>query len=302
MNIIETYDLKKSYGNIEAVKGISFHVKKGQIFAFLGCNGAGKSTTIDILCTTLKPDHGQVYINGHLLQKEDELIQHSIGIVFQQNMLDDDLTVEENLKVRGSLYGLKKDELKNAVSKIMKEMNIERYSKRFYGTLSGGQRRLVDFARALLHQPKILFLDEPTTGLDPQTRRKVWKKIYELKKQTNMTVFLTTHYMEEATLADYLVIMDDGKIVAQGTPTEICRKYTKDKLKIVLKDMDIYEELVSQFSVYPKGGSEITILLNQVFDALSILETYKHKIKDFEIIRGSLEDAFVKITGKELSV
>lgn len=178
MEIIEVKNLKKSFGSIKAVKGIDFQVHQGQLFAFLGCNGAGKSTTIDMLCTFLKPDAGEVWIQGHQLQHEDEEIRKSIGIVFQDGLLDDLLTIEENMKVRAALYGLKGKELQKAINDIMNTMHIEKYAHRLYGTLSGGQKRKCDIARAFIHQPQILFLDEPTTGLDPQTRQEVWNTIY----------------------------------------------------------------------------------------------------------------------------
>lgn len=301
MNMIEIKNLKKSYGHIEAVKGISFEVGEGQLFAFLGCNGAGKSTTIDMLCTFLKPDGGHVKIGDYILGKENEHIKQLIGIVFQDHLLDDLLTVEENLITRSSLYFHKKDKLKDIVYSIMKEMGIENIKDRLYGTLSGGQKRRCDIARALIHQPRILFLDEPTTGLDPQTRNEVWKTITQLQKKNNMTIFLTTHYMEEAMNADYVVVMDEGKIVAKGTPLQLRKQYTKDKLKLIPKDKTCVEKLKETY-IYQYDGREVTVMLENTFEALPLLNKYINEIEDFEVIRGNMDDAFIEITGKELEV
>lgn len=301
MNMIEIKNLKKSYGHIEAVKGISFEVGEGQLFAFLGCNGAGKSTTIDMLCTFLKPDGGHVKIGDYILGKENEHIKQLIGIVFQDHLLDDLLTVEENLITRSSLYFHKKDKLKDIVYSIMKEMGIENIKDRLYGTLSGGQKRRCDIARALIHQPRILFLDEPTTGLDPQTRNEVWKTITQLQKKNNMTIFLTTHYMEEAMNADYVVVMDEGKIVAKGTPLQLRKQYTKDKLKLIPKDKTCVEKLKETY-IYQYDGREVTVMLDNTFEALPLLNKYINEIEDFEVIRGNMDDAFIEITGKELEV
>ncbi len=301
MNMIEIKNLKKSYGHIEAVKGISFEVGEGQLFAFLGCNGAGKSTTIDMLCTFLKPDGGHVKIGDYILGKENEHIKQLIGIVFQDHLLDDLLTVEENLITRSSLYFHKKDKLKDIVYSIMKEMGIENIKDRLYGTLSGGQKRRCDIARALIHQPRILFLDEPTTGLDPQTRNEVWKTITQLQKKNNMTIFLTTHYMEEAMNADYVVVMDEGKIVAKGTPLQLRKQYTKDKLKLIPKDKTFVEKLKETY-IYQYDGREVTVMLENTFEALPLLNKYINEIEDFEVIRGNMDDAFIEITGKELEV
>lgn len=301
MNMIEIKNLKKSYGHIEAVKGISFEVGEGQLFAFLGCNGAGKSTTIDMLCTFLKPDGGHVKIGDYILGKENEHIKQLIGIVFQDHLLDDLLTVEENLITRSSLYFHKKDKLKDIVYSIMKEMGIENIKDRLYGTLSGGQKRRCDIARALIHQPRILFLDEPTTGLDPQTRNEVWKTITQLQKKNNMTIFLTTHYMEEAMNADYVVVMDEGKIVAKGTPLQLRKQYTKDKLKLIPKDKTFVEKLKETY-IYQYDDKEVTVMLDNTFEALPLLNKYINEIEDFEVIRGNMDDAFIEITGKELEV
>lgn len=221
--MMEVHGLMKSYGKVEAVRGIDFYVEKGKLFAFLGPNGAGKSTTIDILSTALKADQGTAVINGYSLGKEDSKIRSSIGVVFQGHHLDDLLTVRENLLSRGSFYGLQGKALHEAVEQAAQEAEVTDFLHRPYGKLSGGQRRRADIARALVNRPQILFLDEPTTGLDAQTRRNVWDRIHELQKEKGMTVFLTTHYMEEAASADYVIVIDHGKIAAKGTRPSLSR-------------------------------------------------------------------------------
>lgn len=302
MEIIEVKNLKKSFGSIKAVKGIDFQVHQGQLFAFLGCNGAGKSTTIDMLCTFLKPDAGEVWIQGHQLQHEDEEIRKSIGIVFQDGLLDDLLTIDENMKVRAALYGLKGKELQKAINDIMNTMHIEKYAHRLYGTLSGGQKRKCDIARAFIHQPQILFLDEPTTGLDPQTRQEVWNTIYNLQKKYQLTIFLTTHYMEEAMSADYVIIMDEGEIVARGTPFQLRKQYTRDKLTMISNHHFIQEWLKEKNIQYIQNGTEITAFIQNTFEALPILNHCQKYIEDFEVTRGSMDDVFIQITGKELHI
>lgn len=231
-HIIEVNHLVKNYGAVQAVKDISFYVEEGGLFAFLGPNGAGKSTTINTICTFLKPDGGSVTVDGFQLGREDGRIRENIGIVFQNSLLDDLLTVEENLLTRGSFYNLKGEALKEAVRSAAKATELMGFLKRPYGKLSGGQRRRADIARALLHTPRILFLDEPTTGLDPQSRRSIWNTIKKLQAEQGMTVFLTTHYMEEAEDADYCIVVDDGKIAAKGTPVDLKRRYAKDRMQI----------------------------------------------------------------------
>ncbi|MDD4774041.1 MAG: ABC transporter ATP-binding protein, partial [Eubacteriales bacterium] len=235
--IIEVSGLHKSYGDIHAVKGIDFFVEAGKIFAFLGPNGAGKSTTIDIICTFLRQDSGSVTVDGYRLGEDDNAIRKIIGAVFQDGLLDSLLTVGENLKIRGGFYGLKGNKLREAVDQTVKITGINEIIKRPYGKLSGGQRRRCDIARALINTPKILFLDEPTTGLDPQTRKIIWETITALQKQNDMTIFLTTHYMEEAATADYVIIIDDGEIAAKGTPSALKDKYTSDRLVLVGPDI-----------------------------------------------------------------
>lgn len=299
--IIEVKNLSKSYGSIKAVKGISFYVEKGKLFAFLGPNGAGKSTTIDIICTFLKKDSGNIVIDGLELGKDDDEIRGRIGAVFQDGLLDNLLTVEENLMIRGGLYKNKKEDLKAAVDEIAEIMGITEILKRPYGKLSGGQRRRCDIARALINKPQILFLDEPTTGLDPQTRKSVWETIQRLQKSNNMTLFLTTHYMEEAAEADYVIIIDEGQIAAKGTPAFLRETYAKDKLSLMCRDVKAVSGLLAQKNIENVIISDcVCVELKETMEALQIVQDVKEYITGFEVTAGTMDDAFIGITGKEI--
>lgn len=299
--IIEVSHLSKSYGSIHAVKDVSLLVKKGKLFAFLGPNGAGKSTTINSICTFLKPDQGEVFVNGFRLGEDDDKIRNSIGIVFQESLLDKLLTVEENLYIRGGFYHLKGKELKEAVTRACQAVEIENLLKRPYGKLSGGQRRRADIARALVHTPQILFLDEPTTGLDPQTRKNVWDTIKKLQKEQGMTVFLTTHYMEEAEEADYCVVVDDGRVAAKGTPFDLKEKYARDKLYLKPGNVQEMIKLLSEQGVpFEKKGDLMEIKLKSTMDALPLLKSAESFLEGFTVVKGSMDDVFLEITGKEI--
>ncbi|MDF1507956.1 ATP-binding cassette domain-containing protein [Robertmurraya sp. DFI.2.37] len=299
--IIEVSALKKSYGSIEAVKGIDFYVEEGALFAFLGPNGAGKSTTIDILCTLLKPDGGHVTINQHQLGLDDSNIRSELGIVFQTSLLDDLLTVKENLICRGSLYGLSGQELKERMEYAIDYTEVRSFLNQPYGKLSGGQRRRADIARALINKPKILILDEPTTGLDPQTRQRVWETIRQIQRETGMTVFLTTHYMEEAAKADYVVVIDNGEVVAKGTPSELKEKYSSDYLEIHGADIEKLMALLKEEGYeFERKVDTLTVRLNATIEALPILEQCKEDIIGFQVVKGTMDDVFITITGKGL--
>lgn len=300
-HIIEVEDLKKSYGSIAAVGGISFYVEAGKLFAFLGPNGAGKSTTINVLCTFLKPDSGKININGYLLGKDDNAIRRSIGVVFQDHLLDNLLTVEDNLRCRGALYGLSGCSLGDAIKRAMAEVEITELAKRPYGKLSGGQRRRCDIARALLNTPEILFLDEPTTGLDPQTRKLVWETIRRLQRESGVTVFLTTHYMEEAADADYVIVIDNGKIAAKGTPSELREKYASNRLSLICTSPEaVLAGLSPQGIPHTRVAERIIIPIKNTLDALPLIEQFKPYISGFEVMLGTMDDAFIGITGKDL--
>jgi len=279
---IEVQELTKRYGEQVAVDHISFRVKKGSLIGFLGVNGAGKTTVINMLATLLKPDGGTVSVCGHELGKEDNKIREAIGIVYQQNCLDELLTVKENLLCRGILHGISKKQAQQQYDKLTEILKLGDITKKKYKTLSGGQKRRCEIAAALMHAPKILFLDEPTTGLDPATRIDVWNIVEQLQREDKMTVFLTTHYMEEAAKADDIIIIDRGKIITSGTPFELKEKYASDKLKLY------------------RGGEAETITLKSTLDAIPLIQKYAGEVDGFEVIQGNMDDVFVNVVGKEL--
>lgn len=301
--IVEVKSLVKSYKDVKAVKGIDFYVEEGKLFAFLGPNGAGKSTTIDMICTYLKPDSGEIIVDGCTVGKNDDEIRRKIGIVFQDSVLDPILTVRENITLRGSFYGLKGKKLAKAVEDACKIVNITEFMDRPYGKLSGGQRRRADIARALVNTPKILFLDEPTTGLDPQTRQNVWETIEKLQKENNMTVFLTTHYMEEAAEADYVIVIDNGTLAAKGTPAQLKEKYAKNTLRIVPHNSKKLTDYFNSNKIEFTNTADVFIVtITNTTDALKIVDSVRDNIESLEIVKGTMDDAFIGITGKEIRV
>lgn len=294
--IIRVTNLKKKYQEVEAIKGINFYVQEGSLFAFLGTNGAGKSTTIDIISTLLEPSEGEVIIDGYKLGRDNEKIRSLIGIVFQESILDPLLTVHENLDIRGSFYGLSKKEREKAIQRVTEIVNLEDFLNQEYGKLSGGQKRRADIARALINEPKILFLDEPTTGLDPKTRRNVWKVLLDLQKKTKMTIFLTTHYMEEAVQANYVTIIKSGQIIAKGTPSELKMKYSHDWLKILPKNKNnIIRILKQQKVLFGEQDDILVINLKETIDAIEIIKNCEADIENFEVLNGTMDEVFLEI-------
>jgi len=298
--IIEVKNLVKNYKEVQAVKNISFYVEEGTLFAFLGPNGAGKSTTINVICTLLSYESGEVIINHHILGKDDSLIRDEIGIVFQDTVLDPLLTIRENLETRGSLYRMDKATLKEAIDEALHVTDIFDIQNRRYGKLSGGQKRRADIARALINRPKILFLDEPTTGLDPQTRSNVWQTIQKMQKSKNMTVFLTTHYLEEADEADYVVIIDNGVIAAKGTPAALKDEYSHDYFVASPKNMEKAVKLLGAKTEYIIKNDTIRIALNSTLESVEYIHLLENELKSFQVLNGNLDDAFITITGKEI--
>lgn len=297
-NIIEINNLNKSFKDVKAVQNLSFKVKEGELFAFLGLNGAGKSTTISIICGQLKKDSGEVIVDGHNVDKNVEGIKSELGIVFQNSVLDKPLTVKENLKNRAALYGIIGSDFKSRLDNLSKLLSLDEILNRPVGKLSGGQRRRADIARALIHNPKILILDEPTTGLDPQTRHTLWEVISGLRKQTGMTVFLTTHYMEEAAEADYIVILDSGKISAEGTPLELKNKYSSDYITLY----GVTEEEITTFGYdYEIIKDAVRISVPNTTVAKELIIKNPNIFKDFEITKGKMDNVFLAVTGKSLS-
>lgn len=300
--IIEVNHLKKYYKNVKAVDDISFKVEKGELFGFLGVNGAGKSTTINMLCTLLRPTDGEAYIGGYKLGKEDEAIKRLIGIVYQENSLDDALTVKENLMIRGRLYEPDSKKLKKQLSEVSERLGLEEILNRRFKRLSGGQKRRCEIARALMHQPEVLFLDEPTTGLDPATRKDVWECVARLREEMQMTVFLTTHYMEEAAAASHIGIMDNGKLKQYGTPFSLKESFASDRLNVMAKDKEkVIEILRNKKLVFKEDNRMLSIELNNTLAALTILPSIEDAISGFEVIQGSMDDVFLNVTGKALA-
>lgn len=296
-HIIEISHLYKSYGNVKAVHDLSFHVKEGEFFAFLGVNGAGKSTTISLMCGRLKKDAGDIFINGQPLFGHMEQAKQNLGVVFQDSVLDKHLTVLENLKNRAALYGIKGEALHRRLEELSELLEINGLLKRTMGKLSGGQRRRIDIARAILHKPKILILDEPTTGLDPQTRQAVWHVVDHLRKKEHMTVFLTTHYMEEAAAADYVVILDQGQIAAEGTPLALKNNYTGDFITLyALNGHDIHTLGVP----YERMGGAYRISVPNTGAATRLILAHPELFTDYEITKGNMDDVFLAVTGKKM--
>ncbi len=298
-HIIEIKNLKKYFGEAKAVDDISFSVEEGDLFAFLGLNGAGKSTTINILVGVLNRDSGECMVNGFSVDDISKILP-SIGIVFQSLVLDKKLSVYDNLRYRAMLYGMSKKEFEENLEYFINRLDLKPLLKKQLDKLSGGQKRKVDIVRALLHKPKILILDEPTTGLDPKTRKLVWDMINEFRKNTNLTVLLTTHYMEEASLADNIVIIDSGKIVAEGSPLTLKNKYANDYIKAYKYDKAILEILEKDKIPYKKDKKCLEIKFKNTDEAKNFLVKHSALFKDIEILKGSMDDVFLSVTGKEL--
>ena len=296
-NVIEIQHLIKDFKDVRAVNDLSFKVKKGEFFAFLGVNGAGKSTTISIMCGKLSRNSGYVLINGLDIDKDMDQIRKVLGVVYQNNVLDKVLTVYDNLKFRAGLYNITGEEFKKRYEYFADILDFKDLKDRVYGKLSGGQKRRVDIARALLHNPEILILDEPTTGLDPQTRKLVWEVIDKIRKERQMTVFLTTHYMEEVSDANYVVILNKGEIVASGTPLELKNKYTGDFISIYgIKKEDV-DKLGLKYEIIPNG---YRIEVKDTEEATKLITTYPNLFKDYEVIKGKMDDVFLNATGIKL--
>ena len=296
--IIEIKNLNKSFGEVKAVQDLSFNVRRGELFAFLGVNGAGKSTTISIMCGQLLKDSGSVVIDNCDLDENIDTIKSELGVVFQNSVLDKALSVYDNLETRAALYGIVGEKFKQKLNELAEKLEFKDLLKRTVGKLSGGQRRRIDIARALLHEPKILVLDEPTTGLDPQTRSLLWGFIENLRKESKMTVFLTTHYMEEAADADYVVILDSGKIAAEGTPLELKNTYTGDFITLYNVTQD---EIKSLGMDYTELRDAYRVLVPDTTAATELIIKNSQIFRDYEITKGKMDDVFLAVTGKRLT-
>ena len=297
-NIIEIKHLNKSFGEVRAVQDLSFCVKEGELFAFLGVNGAGKSTTINIMCGQLGKDSGTVYIDGNDLDRNVDQLKRGLGVVFQNSVLDGALSDYDNLQSRAALYGITGTAFKKRLGELATLLDFEDLLKRAVGKLSGGQRRRIDIARALLHRPKILILDEPTTGLDPQTRKTIWDVIADLRREEGMTVFLTTHYMEEAAEADYVVILESGKIAAEGTPLELKNQYTGDYITLY----GVTEEEVRALgAAYEPMRDAYRLAVADTAAATKLILENPQLFTDYEITKGKMDDVFLAVTGRGLT-
>lgn len=298
--ILSVSHLKKKYDDFYAVDDISFSVKRGSLFAFLGLNGAGKSTTINIITGILSKNEGKIIFDGKDMDEYRNSIKSEIGIVFQNSVLDPVLTPKENLTLRAGFYGIRGQAWKDRLKVLTDMLGLQEFMDRPVGKLSGGQKRRVDIARAMVHDPKLLILDEPTTGLDPQTRKAVWNLVNSLRQKTGMTVFLTTHYMEEAEKATYVVIMNSGKIIAQGTPNSLKKEYAKDYIIIHQKKNDGLEERLaaSQYSFsYFKDSETYRVPVSDSSKAIAFIEEFKDVLSDFEVEKGDMDDVFLNATG-----
>ncbi|MGN0432689.1 MAG: ABC transporter ATP-binding protein [Lachnospiraceae bacterium] len=300
--IIKVSHLKRYFKDVKAVDDVSFSVQKGELFGFLGENGAGKTTTISMLCTLLAPTGGDVVIDGFQLGKEDHEIKRHIGVVYQDNCLDDILTVKENLLLRGSLYETSKAVVKANLEHLCEILDLGDILNRRFGKLSGGQKRRCEIARALMHTPDILFLDEPTTGLDPASRKNVWDTIYKLQKEMRMTVFLTTHYMEEAARASHIGIMQKGHLTQFGTPFTLKEAFAKDKLILVPmadKKEAVIESLKKRGLEYRLKENNIHVPVGSTLEALPVIEEVKTLLSGFEVLQGTMDDVFLNVTAGE---
>lgn len=301
--IICVSHLKKYFKEVKAVDDISFEIKKGELFGFLGINGAGKSTTINMLCTLSRPTAGEVEVCGHVLGRENEQIRERIGVVYQNNCLDDKLSVKENLFVWGSLYEKNGGRLKSQILNVCEILELGDVYNRRFAKLSGGQKRRCEIARALINRPEILFLDEPTTGLDPATRKNVWQSVEQLRKEMNMAVFLTTHYMEEAAMATSIAIIDSGHIMERGTPFALKEKYAKDRLVLIPNEEQkgqFWETLEAEKAVCKRKENYAVMEIENSMLALPVLQRMQPFLGGFEMIQGSMDDVFLNVTGKAL--
>ena len=282
--LIRTKDLIKTFGDKTVIEHLNLEVEEGKLLAYIGTNGAGKSTTMEMLTGLLKPTLGEIELAADL----------KIGMVFQESVLDEELTVLDNLKSRQALYR-KQD--KAWLEKLIQLTGLDTFLNQTYGTLSGGQRRRVDIVRALLNKPNLLFLDEPTTGLDIQTRRAIWEILHRLQREENLTIFLTTHYLEEAENADMAYIIDHGKVLAKGSAKELKETYSKPYLLVETSDVAAFSDLDCK----RLGDGRLKIIVEDSSKALAILSDKRTVINDFDYVKANINDVFLNITGREMA-
>jgi len=300
-SIIEVKNFTKKYGDFIAVNDISFNVEEGTIFAFLGPNGAGKSTTINTLCTIFEKTSGKLLIDGKDVTTQKSEVRSTIGVVFQDSTLDSKMTIDENLKMHCVFYNIPKKEVEERIQFVLNLVDLFGERKKLVGALSGGMKRRVEIARGLIHYPKVLFLDEPTTGLDPQTRAHIWEYIQKLQKERNITIFLTTHYMEEAEICNKIAIIDGGIIVAHDTPYALKKEYTKDKAYITTQNEPELEQLLERYELkHVKKEGYYKVDAENIDPLLEVLSLHKESITNIEIKKGTFNDVFLEITGKKI--
>lgn len=299
--IIKVDHFTKKYGEFIAVDDVSFDVEEGSIFSFLGPNGAGKSTTINTLCTIFEKTSGTLLVDGKDVTKQKNAVREAIGVVFQDKTLDEKMTVEENIRMHCIFYNVPKNEINQRIDFVLEIVDLKDWKKKLISSLSGGMKRRIEIARALAHNPKVLFLDEPTTGLDPQTRASIWSYLIKLQKDKNITLFLTTHYMEEAEISDQVAVMDAGKIVAKGTPYELKKRYTKDTAYVTIKQDDAFEHALDAGNyVWKRKTGFYRIEVERISEFLRLIHPFNDLIVDMEIKKGTLNDVFLEITGKSI--
>lgn len=295
---ISVKNLSKRYGRVTAVDDISFEVEAGSVFAFVGTNGAGKSTTISCLTTVAPFDHGEVIVAGHDVRTDGDAVRGTIGVVFQDSLLDPLLTARENLAVRARFYSSDRHAIDARIAELSTLIGLDEFLGRRYGTFSGGERRRVDIARALVQTPSIIFLDEPTAGLDPASRAQVWSTISKLRDRHGLTVFLTTHYMEETEEADRVCLIDHGHIVAQGTPAELRAKHSRSVLTVTTRDRAALASIAARSGrVLEGGGDVVRIAVDTADEARALLAAHGDSVADFEFRHGTMDDVFLALTG-----
>lgn len=298
---IEVKNFTKKFGDFVAVDNISFDVQHGSIFAFLGPNGAGKSTTINTLCTIQDKTSGDLKLNGYDVSRQKDKVRNDIGIVFQESTMDEKLTIKENIKLHCDFYNVPKKEVDERINFVLHLVDLENRKNSPVESLSGGMKRRAEIARGLVHFPKILFLDEPTTGLDPQTRANVWDYILKLQKQKDITIFLTTHYMDEAEICDKVAIIDKGKIVAHDTPNNLKKQYTSTRMEMESSDQEKLIAYLDHLEIkHQTVDNKVIAFVHDPKQMITILNDNQHIIIDLEVKKGSLNDVFIAITGKEI--
>lgn len=294
MSIFEAKSITKEFNNHRVVNSINLRADKGQLIAFLGPNGAGKSTTIDMLTGLISPTKGKISLSG--VKVNSAQFRNKIGVVFQDSVLDHNLTVLQNLITRAKLY----PQFSQAYfEELIRQFELENILDKKYGILSGGQRRRVDIVRALVHEPELLFLDEPSTGLDIQTRNKIWDILNEIRHKKLLTIILTTHYLEEAEYSDYVYVIDHGKIIAENTLNKLKLLYSHDVLSLNLKDNSVLHNMIDKSTNKP-FEKQIEIATNSKVQAITILNSMESEIESFEMKTGSVDDIFIELTGKEI--